>query len=55
MTALFNLLNAEVKNQFEGHDLQIYDMDDALYIEDATTGMSYTYSFKTKKLIIHDC
>ena len=54
MKKLFNLLTAEVKNQFEGHELQIYDMEDALYIEDATNGKSYTYVFKTKKLIAHN-
>ena len=31
----------------------MYDLDDAIYVEDVTTGKSYTYIIKTGKLISH--
>ena len=42
-----------LKSTFEGHEINLYDLDDAIYVEDVTTGKSYTYIIKTGKLISH--
>lgn len=43
-----------LRNYFEGHEIELYDMDDAIYVEDMTTGKSYTYLISSGKLVSHE-
>lgn len=54
MEKLFKLMSKDIQAKFEGHGVKVYDMDDALYIEDPTDQSSYTYLLGTKQLIKHE-
>ena len=43
-----------LKKYFDGHDVELFDMDDAVYVEDHTENRSYTYIIRSGKLIAHE-
>ena len=43
-----------LRKHFDGHEVELFDMDDAVYVEDHTTSKTYTYILVSGILIAHD-